>query len=238
MAVKEVKPKVGKFDLEAYKKSLINGNSLQTDIEEAIVYKIEHKVNGKIYIGRTIRNPEKRWREHGWHNPKPKSRSLINEAIQRDGEAAFTYEVIAIVARKAIDMVEANYIEYYQSLAPRGYNCVKLYNGPEMSDETRTRMSNSRLGKSPWNKGRRGVQEAWNKGIPNYSHMIPIVAINNTTGEIKHYSSSMEAVRDLNLNSGHVTQCCKGKLTQHKGYSFKYLKDYIDDQGGLNVQEN
>ena len=64
--------------------------------------------------------------------------------------------------------------------------------------------------------------------------MIPIVAINNTTGEVTHYESSVAAIKDLDLNSGHVTQCCKGKLKQHKGYTFKYKVDY--DQGGSDVK--
>lgn len=222
-----------KFDLDAYKKKITSSNYTPSYNLDAFIYKIQHKVNGKIYIGRTIRNPEQRWKEHGFRRTSRYNRNLIGEAIQRDGKDAFEYSVIAIVDRRCVDVVEANFIEYYDSLAPKGYNCVRLHVMAEFSDETRQKMSKSRLGKSPWNKGLKKSQKAWNKGIPNVASSIPIVSINMKTGEVRKWKSSLEAVAELNLNSGHVTQCCKGKLHHHKGYYFKYLADYKPDQGGL-----
>ena len=35
-----------------------------------------------------------------------------------------------------------------------------------ISDETRRKLGNGRRGKPPWNKGKKGLQVAWNKGIP------------------------------------------------------------------------
>ena len=38
--------------------------------------------------------------------------------------------------------------------------------GFKHSEESRLKMSNSKLGCVPWNKGKKGLQIAWNKGIP------------------------------------------------------------------------
>ena len=36
--------------------------------------------------------------------------------------------------------------------------------GEKLSDKTKKKLSKSLKGKTPWNKGRKGVQTAWNKG--------------------------------------------------------------------------
>jgi hypothetical protein len=220
-----------KFDLEAYKKHISQSDYSPVCNLDSFIYKIQNLVTGKVYIGRTVRNPEQRWKEHGYKRTTVYNRSLIGEAIQREGKDAFNYSIVAVVDKRVVDLVEANFIEHYDCLAPKGYNCVKLYEKPTISAQTKERMAASRVGKEPWNKGRKGAQVAWNKGIPNELHRIPIVSIKIATGEVQYWKSSSEAVKELNLNSGHVTQCCKGRLPHHKGYYFKYQKDYKPDQG-------
>jgi len=44
-----------------------------------------------------------------------------------------------------------------------GHNLWK--NGRQFSVEHRRKLSEARKGKAPWNKGKKGVQEAWNKGV-------------------------------------------------------------------------
>ena len=48
-----------------------------------------------------------------------------------------------------------------------------------------------------------------------------------TTGKV--YESAHEAARDLNLNNSTITQCCKGKRPQHKGYKFEYYNGKGDE---------
>ena len=233
-----------KFDMGAYRKKLkewlLNPNKKQLEEPtEGVVYKIEHKESSKIYVGITTRDPEIRWKEHGKCIPSRKGRSLINQAILKYGKEAFSYEVVAIAYIKALKWVESNYIDYYNCIAPNGYNLITRSNTPNakklISESTRKKMSDASKLRIPWNKGTKGLQKAWNKGQLNGKWSKPIVVINNETGEVTKYPSSMEAVRKLNLNSGHVTQCCKGNLKHHKGYTFKYLKDYRQEQGGSDV---
>lgn len=41
--------------------------------------------------------------------------------------------------------------------------------GKKLSDEHKEKLSNAHKGKIPWNKGKRGVQVAWNKGLTKAS---------------------------------------------------------------------
>lgn len=43
---------------------------------------------------------------------------------------------------------------------------IPYWLGKHMSDETKLKISYSKLGQVPWNKGTKGVMKAWNKGLP------------------------------------------------------------------------
>ena len=158
-----------KFDLDAYKKNLKVSETPSLDVEMGFVYKIQHKVNSKIYIGITVRNLEQRWKEHGYKRTSKTCRSLINEAIQRDGKDSFTYEVVAIVPASILESVEANFIDHYESLAPKGYNSVKLTEGHKYG----VQVSEKPEGKCPThvkekNLGIKGRKELKRLGIKVY----------------------------------------------------------------------
>lgn len=88
------------------------------------IYKIENLVNGKVYIGQSI-HIEKRWMEHC----QISSNSLISQAIQKYGKHNFSFQIIEETTdTTALNQLEANYIQYYNSLAPNGYNIVLIDN--------------------------------------------------------------------------------------------------------------
>jgi len=84
------------------------------------IYKIENKINHKIYIGQSL-NPEKRFQEHCYKHEK--YISLINQAIQKYGEKNFSFEIIGWF--EDYNEKEQYYIKYYRSLTPYGYNIVR-----------------------------------------------------------------------------------------------------------------
>ena len=49
----------------------------------------------------------------------------------------------------------------------------------------------------------------------------PVYCITNNTV----YKSACEAARQLNLNAGNITRCCKGKITHTGGYKFEYYTE-------------
>ena len=87
-----------------------------------IIYKIQNKVNGKIYIGQTIRTLKQRMSQHLSPN-KNKSISAIDGALKKYGIDNF--EITIIDYAKSIDELNAKeiyWIGYYKSLSPNGYN--------------------------------------------------------------------------------------------------------------------
>lgn len=83
------------------------------------IYRITNLLNGKIYIGQTIRDPDIRFRQHCL----PSSASLISRAIRRIGKENFSFEVIAKCSSlQDLDKLEIENIIKHNSLIPNGYN--------------------------------------------------------------------------------------------------------------------
>lgn len=84
------------------------------------IYKIENKINHKIYIGQS-NDPKRRFDEHCERIPK--YRSLIHDAILKYGKENFSFEILGWY--EDYDEKEIEFIQHYGSLAPNGYNICK-----------------------------------------------------------------------------------------------------------------
>lgn len=84
------------------------------------IYKIENLINGKVYIGQSIRI-ERRWKEHCFNS----SDSLISAAIKKYGKENFSFEILEEVDdTEKLNQLESQYIQRFNSLTPHGYNVV------------------------------------------------------------------------------------------------------------------
>lgn len=83
------------------------------------IYKIENKINHKVYIGQSI-DPERRFKEHCYN--KGTSVSLIHEAIVKYDIENFDFDILGWFTD--YNQKEKYYILYYNSLAPSGYNIL------------------------------------------------------------------------------------------------------------------
>lgn len=81
------------------------------------IYKIENKINHKIYIGQSI-HPEERFRQHCFK--KEKYTSLINQAINKYGKENFDFQILGWFEN--YNEKEKEFIDQYKSLVPYGYN--------------------------------------------------------------------------------------------------------------------
>lgn len=94
------------------------------------IYIIKNFANNKIYIGKTERSVEERFREHlqeSRHPNSPTYNYCLSRAIRKYGENAFDVAILAEdVPIEKLDLVEAHYIDMYCSNNPKiGYNVSK-----------------------------------------------------------------------------------------------------------------
>ena len=84
-----------------------------------VIYKHTNKINGKVYIGQTSQEPEKRWKKGEGYKDSPK----FYAAIQKYGWNNFKHEIIEenILTLEEADNKEAYWIFYYNSIN-NGYN--------------------------------------------------------------------------------------------------------------------
>lgn len=90
------------------------------------IYKITNKVNGKIYVGQTIKSLKERFQKHCWgttNNDKYHLNMAIKKAIRKYGKENFTIELIEEVETNKLDEREVYWISFYDSYN-KGYNCT------------------------------------------------------------------------------------------------------------------
>lgn len=85
------------------------------------IYKIENKINHKIYIGQS-KDPYERFKTHcrACHGKKGNDNSLLSKAIQKYGRQNFSLEILGWF--EDYNEKEKYYISYYKSQVPNGYN--------------------------------------------------------------------------------------------------------------------
>ena len=90
--------------------------------EKSGIYLIINKINGKQYIGQSIRVYE-RWREH---YSEPSQNSLIDAAIQKYGVSNFEVWLLEECLPADLNIKEAFYADQYPDCyIPNGYNIAK-----------------------------------------------------------------------------------------------------------------
>lgn len=110
-----------------------------------LIYAILNKINGKLYIGQTIRSLRERWVEHN----QPSSRCLlIKQAINKYGRENFLVTVIKnCSSQEELNNEEVNFIKSLNTLTPNGYNLNSGGNRAIPSAETRAKLAMAKLGK-------------------------------------------------------------------------------------------
>jgi len=109
-----------------------------------LVYKITNILNGKSYIGQTIKSLKTRWSNHC----KDSSHcAVLLSAIRKYGKGNFSISVIGEYTNiEDLNSAEEYFIELYQTLAPNGYNIRPGGNYSSQSEETKKKMSEAASG--------------------------------------------------------------------------------------------
>lgn len=207
-----------------------------------IIYKIENKINGKCYIGQTIRNLDERVSEHLRKN------YYIGRALNKYGLHNFDIDVIDYA--ESIDELnskECFYIEKYNSMTPQGYNLCDGGGrtlGFKHTEESKKSMSNNKKGKYTGEDNhfygkkhteatKEKMRLAWKttrimteeqKEKLRKAHVTKQV-INLDTGDI--FNSCKEAGASINVNPTQITRVCKGRSKTSGGYHWMYYEEYM-----------
>jgi group I intron endonuclease len=132
-----------------------------------VIYKYTSPSN-KSYIGQTSMPIMERFNAH-CSQARQGSEFMFHQAIRKYGEENFTIEILEedLEDTTTADKAECYWIKYFDTFK-NGYNMTEGGHGRERgwnhSDESKQKMSEKAKDRTPWNKGKTGVQEAWNKG--------------------------------------------------------------------------
>jgi group I intron endonuclease len=109
------------------------------------VYLIKNKLTNKCYVGVSV-NIHARWRQHKYWAKNDGVVSKITNAIKKNGIENFDFSVVEECHKDVFEEKERHWIKEYDSVL-NGYNLT--YGGnvrKTVSEETKLKMSNSRLG--------------------------------------------------------------------------------------------
>lgn len=184
------------------------------------VYIHTNKINGKRYVGQTVRgdNPERRWQNGNGY----KTQKYFWRAIQKYGWESFEHEIIASNLTKA----EANNFEILLIQALNTTNSLFGYN--------MTLGGVGSLGLHPTeeqiNKRKQTMRKYYddNNFIKKMRDVAPKRSICQFTvaGEfIATYESAMEIQRQTGIHNGDVSKCAFGKTTHKDNYIFLFEED-------------
>lgn len=122
----------------------------QLNIENIMfIYMLLNKVNGKIYVGQTVRDVNKRLAQHRTVGARGARRFPITLAIHKYGWNAFDKFVLDTAkTQEELNGLEAYWIERYDCIAPNGYNLAS--GGGQvgrMNEETKRKIGNASRGR-------------------------------------------------------------------------------------------
>ena len=99
------------------------------------IYKIENKINGKIYIGQSL-NIEERWKDHrniGFNSNNKNYNYPLYKAFRKYGIDNFNFSIVEECSQKELNIKEIYWIKYYNSYCD-GYNQTMGGDGPIQYD--------------------------------------------------------------------------------------------------------
>jgi len=202
------------------------------------IYKIINIINGKIYIGQTTQNLEKRMSKHfSDAKTKRKKSYKIHNAINKYGRDNFKYEVIEYVDNQILlNERECYWIKYYDCIK-NGYNILvggmigrsKIWLGRKHTEETKKKMSIAQKGKIVSDITKQKLSKAkMNSIMPSsfeHPNSINIVQINKDTYElINIFGSIREAEISINGHyTGNIHNVINNNKTNKTAYGYVWL---------------
>jgi len=213
----------------------------------AYIYKITNSINNKVYIGKTSKTIEERFKEHILDSKRERceKRPLYNAFIKYGIENFFVEEIEKVPTDEKASEREIYWIEYYRSYV--GFEDCKGYNATLGGDSKRyydynkiakkyLELQNEKETAKFFNCD---IQTVKNACMENNIEMLPRIEVikqktskrvakldKDTLEILKIYDSISNAFRDLgHPKTGGISNVCKGKSHTYLGYKWKYIED-------------
>ena len=221
------------------------------------VYQHKNKINGKVYIGITMQEPEKRWGPNGSHY---KTSPHFYSAIQKYGWDNFEHIILFTgLTKEEACLKEQELIKEYNSMDREfGYNSTSGGDIFIMNEETKQKISQSMMGNkngfghscseekkkkiSEAQKGRKFTEEHKQKlsEAAKKRHVSCSEEKKQILKEKSHkkpvyceeldkvFESVQECGRQLGIPATNISKLCNGRGKTLKGYHLKYYNDTIN----------
>jgi len=210
------------------------------------IYCIENTVNSKKYIGKAV-NIELRWTTHRRSlNANKHYNKHLQGAWNVYGSESFSFYVIELCDKQSLDARERHYIQAFESLI-NGYNMTlggdgslgrkhtqkarkrmsDLYMGKIFSQETKERISKSRIGKycgdqSPTYGRHRTEKE---KEAVSIAQSIPVEQYTKDGNFIARFPSALSAFKATGVNHATISSVCNGRGHTAGGFVWKRVSE-------------
>jgi len=186
------------------------------------IYLVKNKINGKMYIGQTIRkNINDRWRQHKSCKKDTVGNYLYN-AYMKYGLQNFEYKLICICFDEDCNKLEKEYIQKLNTLYPNGYNLQVGGGNHNLSEEIKNKIKEKNKGKVNHNKGKKMSEEQkikLSQSLLNWHQNNKIIITDETKQKISNSLKNYHSVKSNNKN----IRCVKVEQYDLKG---NYIKTY------------
>jgi group I intron endonuclease len=174
-------------------------------MNQGIIYAIYNKETGKYYVGQTINELNKRWKEHLYEarrmNPSP-----LYKSLRKYGADKFNIRVIEECSSDILDERETYWISEYNSYN-NGYNQTSGAGGQyRISDELKDRISDTMTGVEKTPEHIENIRKGMKRSGANFTirgdgkhSRVKVKTINVDTLEETYYDSITECAESLDI---------------------------------------
>lgn len=111
-----------------------------------IIYKLENKINNKVYIGQTIQKLNRRITDHVLKSKKVGKKTVFSAALKKYGIENFNITILdKATSKDELNSKEILWISKYNSVYPNGYNMDKGGNSRSWNELSRKKLSESKI---------------------------------------------------------------------------------------------
>lgn len=185
------------------------------------IYLVTNSINGKMYVGQTIKTPTKRWNEHCSEAKICRDDNYFHNAIRKYGKDAFTVKVLeSNIPKNMLNDRESFWIAKYKTFG-NGYNLTS--GGGQaffVSAETRTRIGNSVRGEKNGFYGRK-------HNLTTLGTCKRVYQFNQKGELVGEYISTGEAARITGFDFSKIAAVCRGGRGRrsYRGFVWSYLNE-------------